>query len=232
MSFGAQGALSTTHAWQRDLIGAVALRSPVFSESVVSYSARALRRDFRAGHQYVDGGQGMARRFVASSLGSENKRRTSMCDYGLHAVASRPARSGESSVSTSFCGTSTRSFAAEDEPAVAVRAARHRAGFERDMRYNRKWLLTKSAGFRVAPIPRVSTEAAGVAQCPAVLRRHIVLVNLLSEGQHARVLQLPATRLAKKVGARAELAPVYSRRCSRLRAQRRLDIIFATVSRS
>jgi hypothetical protein len=114
----------------------------------------------------------------------------------------------------------------------SLRAARHRAGFEQDMRYNRKWLLTKSAGFRVAPIPRVSTEAAGAAQCPAVLRRHIVLVNLLSEGQHARVLQLPATRLAKKVGARAELAPVYSRRCSRLRAQRRLDIIFATVSRS
>jgi hypothetical protein len=34
------------------------------------------------------------------------------CDSSLHAVASRPAKAGETLVTTSFCGTSTRGFAA------------------------------------------------------------------------------------------------------------------------
>src|SRR6266850_8549578 len=43
-----------------------------------------------------------------------------MCDYSLHTVASRPARVGETLVTTSFYGTSTRGFAAVGEPNVAV----------------------------------------------------------------------------------------------------------------
>ncbi len=43
-----------------------------------------------------------------------------MCDYSLHAVASRPAKVGDMLVTTSFYGTSTRGFAAKEEPAVAV----------------------------------------------------------------------------------------------------------------
>ena len=43
-----------------------------------------------------------------------------MCDYRLHAVASRPAKVGETLVTTSFYGTSTRGFAAKEEPGVAV----------------------------------------------------------------------------------------------------------------
>jgi hypothetical protein len=43
-----------------------------------------------------------------------------MCDYSLHAVASRPAKVGETLVTTSFYGTSTRGFAAKEEPGVAV----------------------------------------------------------------------------------------------------------------
>ena len=39
-----------------------------------------------------------------------------MCDYSLHTVASRPARVGETLVTTSFYGTSTRGFAAKGEP--------------------------------------------------------------------------------------------------------------------
>jgi len=39
-----------------------------------------------------------------------------MCDYSLHAVASRPAKVGETLVTTSFYGTSTRGFAAKEEP--------------------------------------------------------------------------------------------------------------------
>ena len=43
-----------------------------------------------------------------------------MCDYSLHAVASRPAQVGETLITTTFRGTSTRGFASESEPNVAV----------------------------------------------------------------------------------------------------------------
>ncbi len=43
-----------------------------------------------------------------------------MCDYSLHAVATRPAQVGETLISTTFRGTSTRGFASEKEPEVAV----------------------------------------------------------------------------------------------------------------
>ncbi|NGX95756.1 MAG: hypothetical protein G4V63_11150, partial [Candidatus Afipia apatlaquensis] len=43
-----------------------------------------------------------------------------MCDYSLHAVASRPARLGEKLVSTKFPMPVTRRFTGEGEPHVAV----------------------------------------------------------------------------------------------------------------
>ncbi|MCS3928968.1 hypothetical protein M2175_003999 [Bradyrhizobium elkanii] len=135
-----------------------------------------------------------------------------MCDYSLHAVASRPAKVGERLVSTSFRGTSTRGFAVNDEPAVAIcLLPGTELAFEQDVRYNRKWLSTKNTGFRVAQFCTIHQKA---------LEQHhdallfpdgtIVLVNLLSEGQHARVLQLPATAREEKGGARIEHAPVES----------------------
>ena len=42
-----------------------------------------------------------------------------MCDYSLHAVKTRPAQVGETVITTTFRGTSTRGFASEREPAVA-----------------------------------------------------------------------------------------------------------------
>ncbi len=43
-----------------------------------------------------------------------------MCDYSLHALASRPAEVGETLVTAKFPGTSTRGLASEAEPGVAV----------------------------------------------------------------------------------------------------------------
>jgi hypothetical protein len=43
-----------------------------------------------------------------------------MCDYSLHAVASRPAEVAETLVSTKFHSTTTRGFASPDNPQVAV----------------------------------------------------------------------------------------------------------------
>ena len=48
------------------------------------------------------------------------KRSNLMCDYSLHAVASRPATVGETLVTTIFPGTTTRGLASERDPAVAV----------------------------------------------------------------------------------------------------------------
>jgi hypothetical protein len=133
-----------------------------------------------------------------------------MCDYSLHAVASRPAKVGETLVTTSFYGTSTRGFAAKEEPGVAVcLLPGTELAFENDVRYNRNWLSTKSAGFRVARFctiePRVPHQHHDAIAFPD---GNMVLVNLLSEGQYARVLQLPAVRQEQNVSAEAKKAPM------------------------
>ena len=134
-----------------------------------------------------------------------------MCDYSLHAVTSRPAKVGESLVSTSFRNTSTRGFAARDEPAVAVcLLPGTELAFEEDVRYNRNWLLTKSAGFRVAQFCMIKPKTPGQHHDALLFPDGtVVLVNLLSEGQHVRVLQLPAVGPTEKSGAHAGPAPVY-----------------------
>jgi hypothetical protein len=129
-----------------------------------------------------------------------------MCDYSLHAVASRPARIGETLVTTSFYGTSTRGFAAKDQPGVAVcLLPGTELAFENDVRYNRFWLSTKSTGFRVARF--CSIEPCAPDQHHDALAfpdGNIVLVNLLSEGQYARVLQLPVIPREQSAHSNAE----------------------------
>ncbi len=80
-----------------------------------------------------------------------------MCDYSLHAVASRPARVGETLVTNSFYGTSTRGFAAKGEPNVAVcLLPGTELAFETDVRYNRNWLSTRSTGLASRDFARLS----------------------------------------------------------------------------
>jgi hypothetical protein len=128
-----------------------------------------------------------------------------MCDYSLHAVASRPARVGERLVTTSFYGTCTRGFAAKREPGVAVcLLAGTELAFEQDVKYNRYWLSTKSTGFRVARF--CSIEPVGPDQHHDAISfpdGKTVLVNLLSEGQYAVVLQLPVIRYENNVDVHA-----------------------------
>lgn len=135
-----------------------------------------------------------------------------MCDYSLHAVASRPAKSGETLVTTSFDGTFTRGFRAKEQPNVAVcLLPGTELAFDRDVEYNRYWLLTKNAGFRVAQFCVIEPKATGQHHDALLFPDgNIVLVNLLSEGQYARVLQLPVQRLGnvnrreENVNARTE----------------------------
>ena len=113
-----------------------------------------------------------------------------MCDYSLHAVATRPAKVGETLITTTFRGTSTRGFASESEPAVAVcMLPGTELAFAEDVKCDNR---SKAINFRVGKFGAIE---------PHVPHRHHdaiefpdgnnVLVTLLCEGQRATVLQLP-----------------------------------------
>src|SRR5258707_13535498 len=94
-----------------------------------------------------------------------------MCDYSLHAVATRPAQVGETLISTTFRGTSTRGFASEKEPEVAVcMLPGTELAFAEDVRYNNRWIWTKSVNFRVGNFgptdPEVPHRHIDAIQCP------------------------------------------------------------------
>ena len=121
-----------------------------------------------------------------------------MCDYSLHAVASRSAEVGETIVSTTFRGTSTRGFASAADPTVAVcLLPGTELAFADDVRYDNRWIWTRTVNSRVGKFGKVD---------PHIPDRHhdaiefpdgkSVLVTQLVEGQHATVLQLPVTQHA------------------------------------
>jgi hypothetical protein len=119
-----------------------------------------------------------------------------MCDYSLHAVASRPAKVGETLITTTFQGTSTRGFASESEPAVAVcMLPGTEVAFAEDVKYDNRWIWTKSINFRVGKLgaiePDVSQRHHDAIEFPDGSQ---VLVTQLSEGQRVTVLQLPVTQ--------------------------------------
>jgi hypothetical protein len=119
-----------------------------------------------------------------------------MCDYSLHAVASRPAEVGEELVTTTFRGTSTRGFASEREPGVAVcLLPGTELAFTEEVRYDNRWIWTRTINSRVGKFGKID---------PLVPERHhdavefpdgnYVLVTQLVEGQRVTVLQLPVTK--------------------------------------
>jgi len=116
-----------------------------------------------------------------------------MCDYSLHALATRPAKAGETLISTTFRGTSTRGFASESEPAVAVcMLPGTELAFEQNVKYDNRWIWTRTTSFRVGKFNTID---------PHIRERHhdaiefpdgsYVLVTQLCTGQRATVLQLP-----------------------------------------
>jgi hypothetical protein len=116
-----------------------------------------------------------------------------MCDYSLHAQATRPAQVGETLITTKFRGTSTRGFASEREPAVAVCILPGtELAFAENVKYDRSWIWAKTIDFRVGKFGEIDAH---------IPHRHHdavefpdgsnVLVTQLSLGQRATVLQLP-----------------------------------------
>jgi hypothetical protein len=133
-----------------------------------------------------------------------------MCDYSLHAVATRPAQVGETLISTTFRGTSTRGFASENAPAVAVcMLPGTELAFAENVRYDNRWIWTKSVNFRVGKFGEIDAD---------VPHRHHdaiefpdgshVLVTQLCEGQRVTVLQLPVVdRVAEHAQSGANATP-------------------------
>lgn len=132
-----------------------------------------------------------------------------MCDYSLHAVATRPARVGETLMTTTFRGTSTRGFASESDPNVAVcLLPGTELAFAENVKYENRWIWTREIAFRVGKFGEIERD---------VPHRHHdaiefpdgsnVLVTQLSEGQRATVLQLPAVHQPQEQKRPAAEAP-------------------------
>jgi hypothetical protein len=118
-----------------------------------------------------------------------------MCDYSLHAVASRPAKVGETLISASFRGAATLGFASPAEKSVAVcLLAGTELAFEKNVRYREAWFKSHVVNFSVAKFCKIAPEApCQHHDCLAFPDGSTVFVNSLVKGQRVQVLQLPVT---------------------------------------
>jgi hypothetical protein len=119
-----------------------------------------------------------------------------MCDYSLHSVKSRAAKIGDKLNIRDF-GTGTRGFSASEDASVVVCV---RPGTELSFAEEVRCLSTgllvwrdkvishKTAIFRQVNKDKVAAHHDALEFPDG----QIVLLTLLSEGQHATVLQLPA----------------------------------------
>ena len=118
-----------------------------------------------------------------------------MCDYSLHTIRSRPAKAGESLTTHDF-RVGTRGFAASDDESTAV-CLRHgtELAFAEDVEYERRSFLfwrRKLIEHRTAIFRQINQDDPSVHHDALEFPNgEIVLLTSLSEGQQARVLQLP-----------------------------------------
>jgi hypothetical protein len=121
-----------------------------------------------------------------------------MCDYSLDLVASRPAKVGDELVTTKFQNSMTRGFAAIREPNVAVcLLPGTEVAFEKEVKYERFFTLfpNMKLGKKVAQFRQINVGKAGVHHDALEFPDgETVLLTRLCEGQHATVLQLPASQ--------------------------------------
>jgi hypothetical protein len=124
-----------------------------------------------------------------------------MCDYSLHAVATRPAEVAETLVSTNF-STGTHGFASPDDPKVAVclRPGTELA-FENDVETD-GMMFRKNLGVRLARFRQIDiSKRYQHHDALEFSNGTIVLVTNLAAGQRAMVLQLPASPFEKRAQA-------------------------------
>ncbi len=122
-----------------------------------------------------------------------------MCDYSLHAVASRAAEASEVLVSTKFLGTHTRGFASPGDPTTAVCL---RPGTEIAFEQNafaegtifRKNIGAKLARFRQIDLDRPAQHHDALE----FSNGKIVKVTDLVIGQRVRIVQMPVDPVTRR----------------------------------
>jgi hypothetical protein len=131
-----------------------------------------------------------------------------MCDYSLHLVASRPAKAGDTLMTTKFQGF-TRGFSSVEDPNVAVcLLPGTELAFEKEVQYDSYgfWQPRHQFAAKVARFRQINQGQRDVHHDALEFPDgRIVLLTKLCEGQRATVLQLPAS-------PRAEMANETERR--------------------
>jgi hypothetical protein len=119
-----------------------------------------------------------------------------MCDYSLENVMSRPAKVGDRLVTTTFTNSVTRGFAAVADPKVAVclRPGTEIA-FEREIEYDGvlPFFRNRKAGAKLARFRQIHNDIPSHRDALEFPNGKVVLLTKLAKGQHAKVLQLPAS---------------------------------------
>ena len=119
-----------------------------------------------------------------------------MCDYSLQHLASRPAEIGDVLVTTRFRDSLTRGFAAEGEPSIAVCVLPGtEIAFEKDVEYDHFLAVFRNrrVGATLARFRQLDCDKPHVHHDALEFPNgKVVLLTQLSEGQRAKVLQLPA----------------------------------------
>ena len=140
-----------------------------------------------------------------------------MCDYSLHAVASRPAKVGDKLVTTIFPNAITRGFCDPSEPRVAVcLLPGTELAFEKEVEPDAwfKFLAARRLPHKVARFRQVNLNHRAMHHDALEFPDgKIELVTDLCVGQHATVLQLPSTgRPATEPGEQVvpETAPLFA----------------------
>jgi hypothetical protein len=126
-----------------------------------------------------------------------------MCDYSLHLVASRPAKAGETLMTTKFQGF-TRGFSSVEDPNVAVcLLPGTELAFEKEVQYDSYgfWQPKRQFAEKVARFRQINQGQRDVHHDALEFPDgRIVLLTKLCEGQRATVLQLPASPSAATAG--------------------------------
>jgi len=111
-----------------------------------------------------------------------------MCDYSLHSVTSRPAKVGDTLVSTNFKNSITRGFAAVREPTVAVCLLSGTGiAFEKNVECHHPFFglfLNRKLGEKVARFRQIDMDNPNTHHDALEFPNgKIVLVTCLCEGQ-------------------------------------------------
>lgn len=137
-----------------------------------------------------------------------------MCDYSLQSIASRPAKVGETLISTCFPNAITRGFGSPADPSIAVcLLPGTEVAFERPVEYDGwlPFLPTRRVTQLVACFREINLKyPAAHHDALEFPDGRMVLVNSLKEGQRMTVLQLSAlARLELELEAHS-IAPVHT----------------------